>query len=62
MCPGVAFLDLSVASRLEPLRSRVYGMECCPVVSALFSWLAVWERHTGWRGVDELEEVLGRLE
>jgi hypothetical protein len=39
MCPGVAFLDLSVASCLEPLRGRVYGMECCAVVSALVPWL-----------------------
>lgn len=37
MCPGVAFLDLGIASCLKSLRSRVYGMECCLIVSALVS-------------------------
>ena len=40
MCPGVAFLDLGIASCLKPLRSRVYGMECCWVVSVFVLWFA----------------------
>ena len=62
MCPGVAFLDLGIASCLKLLRSRVNCMECCLTVSAFLPWLALWKRHTCWRGVDELDEVLGRLE
>lgn len=62
MCPGVAFLNLCIASSIKPFRGRVYGMECCLKVSALASDLAMREWHTGWRGVDELDEVLGRLE
>jgi hypothetical protein len=62
MCPGVAFLDLGIASCLKLLRSRVDSMECCLIVSAFFPWLALWERHTSWRGIDELKKVLGRLE
>jgi hypothetical protein len=62
MCPGVAFLDLGIAGCLKLLRSRVNSMESCLIESALFPRLAVWERHTSGRGVDEFEEVLGGLE
>jgi len=61
MCPGVAFLDLGIASGIKSLRGRAYGMECCRM-SALVPELAKRKWHTGWRGVDELDKVLGRLE